>query len=149
MLSSNQLLELFVILWTVDRFRYAFSKSRSALLHAEAKSGPVRPDTLPNGFWDVPFTILQAIACFLIPAVYILSVLAAGLQQPTWTNALALPDVMFGIELEESRKIVFRVFACVWCISMDSVMDKVFEHLGDQFHPIGVRAHALFIYCRF
>ncbi|KAN0092639.1 hypothetical protein V8E55_003423 [Tylopilus felleus] len=139
MLSSTQLLELFVVLCTAHHHLSGLSRVRSAFVHAQAKSGPVRLDTVPAGLLGTPFTALQAIVCVLLPMIYVFSVAAAGFQQPLWMNALALPEVAFGIRLEGIWKNTARVLACLAAIPLQSVGANVFEHLGDQYHPIGRR----------
>jgi protein-S-isoprenylcysteine O-methyltransferase Ste14 len=136
--SSSQLLELFVVLCNVRSFFYAFSKVRSASAHAQSKSGPVRPDTLPARF-SALFLAAQVIVCGLIPAIYIFAVVGAGFQQPPWMNAFTLPNVVSGVMLEGVWKNALRVLACVASISLNSISDNVFEHLSDQYHPIGRR----------
>ena len=146
-LSPNQLLELFVVLCSVHGFLYAFSKIRSVSAHAQSKSGPVRPDTLPTRCFAL-FTAAQVIVCFLTPAIYIFTVVGAGFQQPPWMNALALPNVVSGVSLEGVWKNVLRALACVASISLRIISDNVFEHLSDQYHPIGVRPGSLFTLLR-
>ena len=141
--SSTQLVELFVVLYNAHGFLYAFFKIRSALAYAQSKSGPVRPDTLPTRF-PALFTAAQVVVTLLIPAIYTFTVVGAGLQQPSWMNAFALPNVVSDVGLDEVRKNALRVIACVASVSLRSVSNSVFEHLSDQYHPIGVRARALF-----
>jgi hypothetical protein len=145
--SSSQLLELFVVLCNVRSFFYAFSKVRSASAHAQSKSGPVRPDTLPARF-SALFLAAQVIVCGLIPAIYIFAVVGAGFQQPPWMNAFTLPNVVSGVMLEGVWKNALRVLACVASISLNSISDNVFEHLSDQYHPIGVRPRSVFTLSR-
>ena len=135
--SPSQLLELFIVLFNAQGFLYGFSRVRSASAHAQSKSGPVRPDTLPSRF-SVLLMAAQVIVCFLIPVIYVFSVVGAGLQQPPWMNALALPNVVSGVRLEGVWKDVLRVLACVASFSLRSISDNVFVHLSDQYHPIGV-----------
>ena len=144
--SSTRLLELFVVLCNVRVFVYAFSKVRSVSAHAQSKSGPVRPDTLPTRF-SALFTAAQVIVALLIPAIYTFTIVGAGLQQPPWMNAFALPNVVSGVVLEGVWKNVLRVIACVANISLNNISDSAFEHLSDQYHPIGVRT-ALCLLCQ-
>ena len=145
--SPNQLLELFVVLCSVRGFLYAFSKVRSATAHAQSKSGPVRPDTLPTRF-SALLMAAQVIVCFFTPAIYIFTVVGAGFQQPPWMNAFALPKVVSGVRLEGVWKNVLRVLACVASFSLRIISDNAFEHLSDQYHPIGVRPGSLFTLLR-
>ena len=138
MFSTNQLLEIFVVLCTVDHYRYVFSKVGDASDFARSKSGPVRPDSMPTRL-SILISPIQGLAYFLIPTVYIISVVASGFHQPKWMNPLALPDTVDGVELDDLWKNTIRVAASVASIAMQSVVDHVFEHLSDQFHPIGVR----------
>ena len=144
--SSSQLVELFVVLYNAHGFLYAFSRVRAATALAQSKSGPVRPDTLPPRF-SVLLTVAQVIVAFLIPVVYTFTVVGAGLQQPSWMNAFALPNVISGVRLEGVWKNVLRMLACVASVSLRSVTNSVFEHLSDQYHPIGVRT-ALCLLCQ-
>ncbi|KAF8556525.1 hypothetical protein OG21DRAFT_1408886 [Imleria badia] len=139
MFSSSQLLELFIVLRTGHQFVYAFSKVRSALAHAQSKSGSVRPDTVPTGLLGFLFTAVQFIVAFLNPAIYMVAVAVVGLQQPQWMNAFAFPEVVFGVRLEGFWKNALRLLACVGSILMKRITDSTFEHLGDQYHPIGRR----------
>ncbi|KAN0092593.1 hypothetical protein V8E55_003377 [Tylopilus felleus] len=138
MFSTNQLLEIFVVLCTVDHYRYVFSKVGDASDFARSKSGPVRPDSMPTRL-SILISPIQGLAYFLIPTVYIISVVASGFHQPKWMNPLALPDTVDGVELDDLWKNTIRVAASVASIAMQSVVDHVFEHLSDQFHPIGRR----------
>jgi hypothetical protein len=137
--SPSQLFELFVVLYNAYGFLYAFTKLRSASAHAQSKSGPVRPDTLPARF-SALLLAAQVIVCGLIPATYTFTVAGAGFQQPPWMNAFTLPNVVW--------KNALRVLACVASISLNSITDNVFEHLGDQYHPIGVRPRSVFTLSR-
>ncbi|KAF8124805.1 hypothetical protein EV363DRAFT_701465 [Boletus edulis] len=140
MLSSTQLVELFIVLSTLHTFRYTVSRVRSAFAHAQAKGGPVRPDTVPTGLRGTLFTALQLIVCFLIPMGYMLAVVVYGLQQPPWMSAFALPDVVFGVNLEGGFwKHLLRVLACATGLLGNRISESAFEHLGDQYHPIGRR----------
>ncbi|KAF8124763.1 hypothetical protein EV363DRAFT_1403047 [Boletus edulis] len=124
MFSSTQLLELFVVLCNVDSFRHASFTVRSSLMRAQAKSGPVRPDSTPTRL-SVLISPLQAFVLFLVPTTYVLSVVWTGFHQPQWMNALAFPEVVFGVRLEGTWKNALR--------------ESVFKHLGDQYHFIGRR----------
>ncbi|KAF8556524.1 hypothetical protein OG21DRAFT_618170 [Imleria badia] len=138
MFSSSQLLELFVVLCTADHYRYAFSKIGDASAHARLKSGPVRPDSMPTRL-SVLITPLQGFTHFIVPTIYIFSVLSVGFHQPQWMHSLALPDVVNGVQLEGLWKNAVRVLACVASIALQTLSDYAFEHLDDQFHPIGRR----------
>jgi hypothetical protein len=142
MYSSNQLLELFVVLCTADYYRYDFSKTKSASAYARSKSGPVRPDSMPTPL-SVNITTLQRLAYLLVPTIYILAVGSLGFQQPPWMNALALPEMVCGVGREGLSKSAVRVLACVASIALQTLSDDAFQHLGDQFHPIGVRTWCL------
>ncbi|KAI9566927.1 hypothetical protein HD554DRAFT_1079234 [Boletus coccyginus] len=139
LLSSSQLLELIVILCNAHGFFYAISRTRSALAHAQSKSGPVRPDSVPTRFNSAPFCAVQISVFALIPVVYTFTVVGAGLQRPPWMYAIAFPEVIFGIRVEGFWKNTLRVLACVVNISLRRISDAVYEHLGDQYHPIGRR----------
>ena len=143
LLSSSQLLELIVVLCSAQGFFYAISRTRSALAHAQSISGPVRPDSVP-ALSSAPFTAVQVIVVFLVPTVYIFTVVGAGLQWPLWMYAFAFPEVIFGVRVEGFWKNTLRVLACVVNISLRRISDSVYEHLSDQYHPIGVRARSLF-----
>ncbi|KAF8124803.1 hypothetical protein EV363DRAFT_1403066 [Boletus edulis] len=145
MLSTDQLLEIFVVLCIVDHYRYAFSKIGKASAYARSKSGPVRPDSMPTRL-SVLITPFQGFVHFLVPTVYMISVIASGFNRPQWMHALALPDAMFGVELDDLRKNAVRVFACVASISLQGVSDDAFLHLDDQFHPIGRREKSRIIH---
>ncbi|KAH0833448.1 hypothetical protein J3R83DRAFT_12563 [Lanmaoa asiatica] len=136
--SSSQLLELFVFLCTADHFRYGISKIGTASALAESKSGPVRPDSMPTRLSTL-ITSFQVLTHFLVPTIYSFAVVNARFQQPPWMNVLALPDVVFGIEVEGMWKNTLRVLACVASIAFQRLSDDAFEHLGDQFHTIGRR----------
>ena len=139
MFLSSQLLELFVVGYTTYFCCYRFWRVRLAFVHADAKSGPVRRDSLPNGLWNVPFTALQIILFSVIPMIYIFTVISAGLQQPAWMNMFALPEVIFDVRVAVAWRNAFRILACVANNSLEGITNNVFEHLGDQYHPVGVR----------
>lgn len=138
MYSSSQLLELFVVLCTADYYRYDFSKIADAAAYARSKSGPVRPDSMPTPL-SVHITMFERLTYLLVPTTYIVAVVSLGLQQPRWMNALALPEVVAGFGMEGLLKNAMRVLASVASIALQSLADDAFEHLGDQFHHIGVR----------
>ena len=143
MYSSSQLLELFVVLCTADHFRYGISKIMSASAYAQSKSGPVRPDSMPTRL-SVRISQLQGLTYFLVPTIYIIAVVSLGFQQPLWMNAFALSEVVCGFGLQGLWKNTVRVLACIASIALQTLSDDAFEHLGDQFHPIGVRMRSLF-----
>ncbi|KAF8442144.1 hypothetical protein L210DRAFT_3535884 [Boletus edulis BED1] len=138
MFSSTQLLELFIVLCIADLFRYASFTVRSSLIHAQAKSGPVRPDSTPTRL-SVLISPLQGFVFFLVPTTYVLSVVCTGFHQPQWMNALALPEVVFGVRLEGTWKNALRVLACFARLPLRKMSESIFEHLGDQYHLIGRR----------
>ena len=142
--SPSQLIELLVVLCNLFQFRYLFSRVKSALAHAEAKSGPVRRDTVPTHLSGIFFTILQLSVCSLVPLVYTIGIVGAGLRQPAWMDALALPKVVAGVRLEGFWENIVRVLACVGSILSGRITDSAFEHLSDQYHPIGVRTRTPF-----
>ncbi|KAH0833447.1 hypothetical protein J3R83DRAFT_12562 [Lanmaoa asiatica] len=139
LLSSSQLLELFVFLCTADHFRYGISKIGAAFALAESKSGPVRPDSMPTRLRVALFGLLQAFITFLVPMVYSFAIVTARFQRPQWMNAFALPEVILGVNVEGTWKNTVRVLVCVAGIAMRRLSDDAFEHLGDQYHPIGRR----------
>ncbi|KAG9316131.1 hypothetical protein JVU11DRAFT_3808 [Chiua virens] len=130
--SPSQLLEFFVVLCTADHFRYGIAKVAAAFSFAESKSGPVRPDSLPTRLSALVIP-LQGFTYVIFPAIYIFTVLQARLQQPSWMNVLALPDQGY-----HWQKNIIRVFASVVSVALQRLTDDVIEHLGDQFHSIGV-----------
>ncbi|KAN0092637.1 hypothetical protein V8E55_003421 [Tylopilus felleus] len=77
MFSSTQLLEFFAVLCTARGHFSGLFRARSAFIQAQAKSGPVRLDTVPTGLLGTPFTALQAIVCFLPSVMYVFTVVAA------------------------------------------------------------------------
>ena len=143
MFSPSQLLELFVILRTAYQFVHSISTVRSALAYAQSKSGPVRPDTVPTGLFSILFNALQLSVTFLNPAIYMVAVAVAGLQQPQWMNTFALPEVVLDVRLEGFLKIALRLLACTGGLAVHRIAKSTFEHLGDQYHPIGVRTRPL------
>ena len=140
MFSSSQLLELFVVLCTADHYRYALTKIGDAAALAQSKSGAVRPDSMPTRL-STFITPLQGLVHFIVPTVYIFSVIGLGFRQPQWMEAIALPEAVYGVQLEGLWKNALRVLACVASIALQGLSDAAFEHLDDQFHPIGVRVY--------
>ena len=143
MFSPSQLLELFVILRTAYQFAHTVSTVRSALAYAQSKSGLVRPDTVPTGLFSILFNAFQLSVTFLNPAIYMVTIAIAGLQQPHWMNAFALPEVDFDVRLEGFSKIALRLLACAGVIAVQRIVKSMFGHLGDQYHSIGVRSTRL------
>ena len=143
MFSLSQLLELFIVLRTTHQFVTTVCKIRSALAYAQSKSGSVRPDTVPTGLFGTLFNALQLIVTLFNPVIYVVTVMVAGLQQPQWMNAFALPEVVFGVRLEGFWKIAMRLLAFAAGIAVQHIWENTYEHLGDQYHPIGVRTRSL------
>ncbi|KAF8120353.1 hypothetical protein EV363DRAFT_1190881 [Boletus edulis] len=67
------------------------TKIGKASAYARSKSGPVRPDSMPTRL-SILITPFQGFVQFLVPTVYMISVIAAGTNRPRWMHALALPD---------------------------------------------------------
>lgn len=146
---SSQVLELFVVLCSACVHVYMYLNARSALDYAGWKTGPVRPERTPgpNGTWNTAPSGLQWIPWTLIPVtVYVVIVVGAGLQRPPWMSVIALPDIDFGMtpEMATAWKNALRVLACVASIPLHHIQDVIFEHLGDQFHPIWVRIRSVY-----
>ncbi|KAG8212896.1 hypothetical protein J3R82DRAFT_11237 [Butyriboletus roseoflavus] len=134
--SSSQILEFFIVLCTAHHYRYDITSFRSASAHAESKSGPVQSASMPTRLYRF-ITPLQAFTYFLFPTIYIFAVVNDRFQQPSWMDAFALPEMVGGVKVDGIRKNAVRVLACVATIALQRLSDDVFEHLGDQFHPIG------------
>lgn len=142
--SSSRLLEFLIVLCTAHHYRYDMTSFMSASAHAESKSGPVQSDSMPTRLHRF-ITPLQALTYFFFPTIYIFAVVNNRFQQPPWMSTFALPEVVDGVKVDGMRKNAVRMLACVATIALQRLSDDVFEHLDDQFHPIGVRTHAPYL----
>jgi hypothetical protein len=139
--SSSQLLEFCFVACTAVSLSHTAYQMRNALALANSKSGPIRPDSMSTQLSTIIVPI-QGFLTLTVPIVYIVTLVYCGMQQPTWMKALALPNVLYHVTAEGMRRNTIRVLACVLSMSLQRFSEQAFQHLGDQYHPIGVRMHS-------
>lgn len=134
-LSPPQWLEVLVVLGTAEYFPYVTAKMKQLAVISESKAGKVRPESIPPAFLGRIITPIHRLAIFVPPLIYVGAVALNGFQQPDWMAKFAFPDGT----LDSTWKNGLRVLACIASFTLKGLTDSIFEHLGDQWHAIGVR----------
>lgn len=133
-LSPPQWLEALVVLSTADYIRYSIAKMKELAVVSESKGGRIRPESMPPTFLGRIITPIHALALFIPPLMYVGALVLNSFQPPEWMARFAFSAEM----MDSTWRNALRVVACVASFALRSFMDSTFEHLGDQWHAIGV-----------
>ncbi|KAH0833414.1 hypothetical protein J3R83DRAFT_12527 [Lanmaoa asiatica] len=133
--SPPQWLEGLVVLSTIDYFRYTISMMKDIAVISESKGGRIRPESMPPTFLGRIISPIHGLAIFIPPLICVGALVLNRFQQPEWMARFA-----FSVEMMDSTwRNTLRVVACVASFSLRGLMERTFEHLGDQWHAIGRR----------
>lgn len=133
-LSSPQWLEVFVVLSTADHIRYSIAKIKDIAIISESKGGRIRPESMPPTFLGRIITPIHGLAIFIPPLTYVGALVLNRFQPPEWMARFAFSAEM----MDSTWTNVSRVVACVASFALRSLTNSAFNHLGDQWHAIGV-----------
>jgi len=134
-LSPPQALEALVVLSTGEYFRHSFAKISDLAVVSETKSGRIRTESMPPTFLGRIITPIHALAMFTPPLIYVGAVVLNGFRQPDWFAKFTFHTEM----IDPTWKSALRVAACIASFALKRLTDRVYDHLGDQWHSIGRR----------
>ncbi|KAI9455546.1 hypothetical protein HD554DRAFT_2030918 [Boletus coccyginus] len=132
---SPQWLEGLVVLSTADYIRYNIAKIKDLAVISESKGGRVRPESMPPTFLGRIITPIHGLAILLPPLIYVSTLVLNRFEPPEWMARFAFSAEM----LDPTWRNMLRVVACTASLTLRRFTDRVFEHLGDQWHTIGRR----------
>ncbi|KAH7885377.1 hypothetical protein F5I97DRAFT_1810960, partial [Phlebopus sp. FC_14] len=106
---------------------------------SDARGGRVRPQNMPTSLLGKIVTPIHGLAFFIHPFSYIIALSLNKFHQPQWILNMALPDDI----AQPAWKTSLRLLACAATLGMTSIVHRTFDHLGEQWHAIGVRPYAI------
>jgi len=133
-IPSPQWLEVLVVLSTADYIRYNIAKIKDLAVISESKGGRVRPESMPPTFLGRIISPIHGLAIFLPPMIYVSTLILNRFEPPEWMARFAFSAEM----LDSTWRNTLRVVACAASFALRSFTARIFEHLGDQWHAIGV-----------
>jgi hypothetical protein len=129
-LSHAQGIESIVCLTTVAQIVITARQQRAAFKRADSEGGSIVK--LPESFAGRIVTPIHGAAVVVPILVYFGSVIINGLVQPAWIERWRLPEV--GVKEEAWARTAARVAA----LGITKFVGTTLNHLGKQFHFIGV-----------
>ena len=134
--SPSQWLEVLVVLSTAEFIRYTIAKMKGVAVASESKGGHIRKESMPSTFLGQIISPIHGLATFIPPLVYTGALVLNGFRQPEWIANFTLSTEM----VDPTWRNALRIGACVASFALKSFMNSIFEHLGEQWHAIGVGA---------
>lgn len=132
--SPSQWLEVLVVLSTAEFIRYTIAKMKGVAVASESKGGHIRKESMPSTVLGQIISPIHGLATFIPPLIYIGALVFNGFRQPEWIATFTLSTEM----VDPTRRNALRIGACVTSFALKGFMNSIFEHLGEQWHAIGV-----------